>query len=146
MAKGTVNKVILIGRLGTDPDLRYTPSGQAVANFNIATDESWKSKDGQMQDRTEWHRIVLWGRQAEIANEYLKKGSKVYIEGRLQTRNWEDKDGVKRWTTEIIGQSMQFLDSRDSSGSSAPPEPPPLEDSAPGAAPAAGGAEDDLPF
>ncbi|HHL71017.1 MAG TPA: single-stranded DNA-binding protein [Bacteroidetes bacterium] len=146
MAKGTVNKVILIGRLGTDPDLRYTPSGQAVANFNIATDESWKSKDGQMQDRTEWHRIVLWGRQAEIANEYLKKGSRVYIEGRLQTRNWEDKDGVKRWTTEIIGQSMQFLDSRDAgSGSAAPPEPPPLQDSAPGAAPVAGG-EDDLPF
>jgi len=125
MAKGTVNKVILIGRLGTDPDLRYTPSGQAVANFNIATDESWKSKDGQMQDRTEWHRIVLWGRQAEIANEYLKKGSRVYIEGRLQTRNWEDKDGVKRWTTEIVGQTMQFLDSRDAGSSgAAPPEPP----------------------
>ena len=95
-SKGSVNKVILVGNLGQDPELRYTPSGAAVTNFSIATNEVWKDKDGNQQDRTEWHRVVLWTRLAEIAGEYLKKGSKVYIEGRLQTRSWEDKEGVKK--------------------------------------------------
>src|SRR5512136_737819 len=108
----SVNKVILIGNLGADPELRYTPSGAAVANFNIATTERWKDKDGQPQERTEWHRIILWSRQAEIAKEYLRKGSSVYIEGRIQNRSYEDKDGIKRYVTEIIGQRMQLLGSR----------------------------------
>ena len=112
----SVNKVILIGNLGADPELRYTPSGSAVATFNIATTEKWKNKDGQPQERTDWHRIVLWERQAEVAKEYLRKGSAVYIEGRLQTRNWEDKEGVKRYVTEIIGQRMQLLGGRTAAG------------------------------
>jgi single-strand DNA-binding protein len=105
----SVNKVILIGNLGKDPELRYTPGGAAVANFSIATNERWKDKEGNQQERTEWHNIVLWGRLAEIANDYLKKGSAVYIEGRLQTRSWEDRDGNKRYTTEIVGTQMQML-------------------------------------
>lgn len=105
----SVNKVILIGNLGSDPELRYTQSGQAVANFNIATNERWNDKDGQTQERTEWHKIVVWGRQAENCEKYLSKGRQVYIEGRLQTRDWEDRDGNKRYTTEVVAQSVQFL-------------------------------------
>ncbi len=105
----SVNKVILIGNLGKDPELRYTPGGAAVVNFPIATNERWKDKNGQAQERTEWHNIVLWGRLAEIANDYLKKGSAVYIEGRLQTRSWQDRDGNKRYTTEVVGRQMQLL-------------------------------------
>lgn len=113
MAKGTVNKVILIGRLGADPELKYTPSGAAVANFNIATDDTWTDrKTAEKQERTEWHRIIAWSKLAEICGEYLKKGSRVYIEGRLQTRSWEDKNGVKRYTTEIVAQQMQMLDAK----------------------------------
>ena len=112
MSKGTVNKAILIGRLGADPDVRHTNSGQAVANFRIATNESWKDKDGQQQERTEWHNIVFWDKQAEIAGQYLGKGSLVFIEGRLQTRSWEDDSGTKRLTTEIVGQRMQMLDGK----------------------------------
>ena len=100
MARG-INKVILIGNLGNDPDIRYTASGSAVANISLATAESWKDKaSGELQERTEWHKIVFFGRLAEIAGEYLKKGSQIYIEGRLQTRKWEDKEGKDRWTTE----------------------------------------------
>jgi single-strand DNA-binding protein len=123
----SVNKAILIGNLGADPELRYTPSGSAVASFNIATTEKWKGKDGQLQERTDWHRIVLWERQAEIAKEYLRKGSPVYIEGRIQTRNYEDKDGIKRYVTEIIGQRMQLLGGRAgaSGGEGDQSEPPP---------------------
>lgn len=123
----SVNKVILIGNLGADPELRYTPSGAAVASFNIATTEKWKDKDGQMQERTDWHKIVLWSRQAEIAKEYLRKGSSVYIEGRLQTRSYDDKDGNKKYVTEIIGQRMQLLGGRAGAGQGggAPAEPPP---------------------
>ncbi|MFH1699842.1 MAG: single-stranded DNA-binding protein [Candidatus Zixiibacteriota bacterium] len=136
----SVNKAILIGNLGADPELRYTSSGQAVVNFNIATTEKWKDKDGQMQESTEWHRIILWKRQAEIAKEYLKKGSPVYIEGRIQTRNYEDKDGIKRYITEIVGQRMQFLGSRGAVSENDPSEPPP-------APPANMDSEDDdLPF
>ncbi|MFH1351577.1 MAG: single-stranded DNA-binding protein [Pseudomonadota bacterium] len=104
-----INKVILIGRLGRDPEVRYTPSGSAVANFTIATSEQWTGKDGEKQERTEWHSIVAWGRLGEICGEYLHKGSQIYIEGRIQTRSWEDKEGVKRYKTEIIVQSMQML-------------------------------------
>ena len=106
----SVNKVMLIGNLGADPEIRYTPSGAAVANFNMATKAQWTTKEGEKQDRTEWHRIVAWRRLGEICGEYLHKGSLVYIEGRLQTRSWEDRDGNKRYTTEIVAQGMQMLD------------------------------------
>jgi len=109
MARGTVNKVILIGRLGSDPELRYTPNGDAVANFRIATNRVWKDQKGNQQERTEWHRIVAWRKLAERCGEYLKKGSHVYIEGRLETRSWEDKNGNKRYVTEIITNQMQML-------------------------------------
>ncbi len=108
----SVNKVILIGNLGRDPEMRYTTGGDAVANFSIATTDQWRDKSsGEKQERTEWHRIVLFGRLAEIAGEYLKKGRPVYIEGRLQTRKWTDKDGNERYTTEIVGDRMQLLGS-----------------------------------
>ncbi len=112
MARGGVNKVILIGNVGADPELRYTAGGTAVTNFNIATNESWTDSSGERQERTEWHRIVVWGRLAEICNQYLRKGSKVFIEGRLQTRSWETQDGQKRYTTEVVARDMQMLDSR----------------------------------
>lgn len=106
-----INKVILIGRLGQDPEVRYTPSGQAVANFSMATSENWTGKDGQKQERTEWHKIVVWGRLAELCKDYLRKGRQVYIDGKLQTRNWDDKDGKKRYTTEVVATTVQFLGS-----------------------------------
>ncbi|PID41467.1 MAG: single-stranded DNA-binding protein [Proteobacteria bacterium] len=116
MARG-VNKVILIGNLGSDPDTRYTAQGSAVTNLSIATDESYKDRNtGQLVPRTEWHRVVLFNRLAEIAKEYLHKGSKVYLEGRLQTRKWQDQSGQDKYTTEIIGNEMQMLDSRSSAG------------------------------
>jgi single-strand DNA-binding protein len=108
MAK-SVNKVILIGNLGKDPEVKYTPSGTAVANFTLATNERYKDKDGQWQDRTEWHNIVAWQRTAEIVGEYLKKGRSVYVEGRLQTRSWDDKDGQKHYKTEIVAQDLVLL-------------------------------------
>lgn len=113
---GGVNKAILIGNLGADPEVRYTASGTAVANFRIATSETWNDKQGQKQERTEWHRIVAWGRTAELAGEYLAKGRQVYIEGRIQTRQWDDREGNKRYTTEIVTQSMKFLGSRADGG------------------------------
>jgi single-strand DNA-binding protein len=108
----SVNKVILVGNLGRDPELRYTQSGQGVANFTLATNERWRDKDGNNQERTEWHRIVVWGKQAESCAQYLQKGRSVYVEGRLQTREWEDKEGHKRQTTEINAQVVQFLGGR----------------------------------
>ena len=111
MARSGINKVILVGNLGQDPEVKYTAGGAAVTTLSLATSESWKDKDtGQDQEKTEWHRVVLWRRLAEIAGEYLKKGSKVYIEGQLQTRKWE-QDGQTRYTTEVVGRDMQFLDS-----------------------------------
>jgi single-strand DNA-binding protein len=107
-----VNKVILIGRLGKDPEVRYTPDGTMVTNFNLATDEQRKDKNGEKIQRTEWHRIVTWGKLAEICGNYLVKGKLVFVEGRIQTRSWEDKEGVKRYTTEIIASNMQMLDSK----------------------------------
>ncbi len=107
-----VNKVILIGRLGADPEIRYTPDGTMVTSFRLATDEQWKSKSGEKTQKTEWHRIVTFRKLAEICGNYLAKGKLVYIEGRIQTRAWEDKEGVKRYTTEIIASNMQMLDSK----------------------------------
>ncbi len=111
----SVNKVILVGNLGRDPEVRYMPNGEAVANFSIATTENWKDKSGVKQEKTEWHNIVMYRKLAEIAGEYLKKGRPVYVEGRLQTRKWE-KDGVTRYSTEIIADSMQMLGGRDGGG------------------------------
>jgi single-strand DNA-binding protein len=110
----SVNKVILIGNLGRDPETRYTTGGDAVTNLRIATTETWKDKSGEKQEKTEWHTVVLFGRQAEIAGEYLKKGRPVYIEGRLQTRKYTDKEGVEKYSTEIVGDRMQLLGGRDS--------------------------------
>lgn len=104
-----INKAILVGRLGKDPEIRYTPSGTAIANFTMATSENYKDKDGQKQERTEWHRIVAFGKLAEICGEYLAKGKQVYIEGRIQTRSWDDKDGNKKYMTEIVANTMQML-------------------------------------
>lgn len=109
----SVNKVIVLGNLGKDPDLRHLPNGDAVCNFSLATTESWKDKEGNKQDKTEWHNIVIFRKLAEIAGEYLKKGRPVYIEGRLQTRKWQDKEGKDRYTTEIVADQMQMLGSRE---------------------------------
>lgn len=131
MARG-VNKVILVGNLGNDPETRYMPSGGAVTNITVATSESWKDKQtGQQQDRTEWHRVVFFNKLAEIAGEYLRKGSKVYIEGSLRTRKWQDQQGVERYTTEIVANEMQMLDSRGAGGAASD------YDSAPQSAPRA---------
>ena len=122
MARG-INKVILIGNLGQDPEVRFTPSGTAVANLNLATSDTWMDRQsGQRQERTEWHRVVLFNKTAEIAQQYLKKGSKVYIEGRLQTRKWQDQNGQDRYSTEVVANDMQMLDSRggDFQGGGAP--------------------------
>ena len=114
-----VNKAIVVGRLGRDPEVRYTPDGTAVANFSVATSEEWKDKaTGEKREKTEWHRIVAFRRLGEICGEYLSKGRQVYIEGRIQTRDWEDKDGVKRYSTEIVASQMQMLGSRDDFGGS----------------------------
>jgi single-strand DNA-binding protein len=143
-----INKVILIGRLGSDPEVRYTPSGVAVANFNIATSEEWKDKDsGEKRERTEWHRIVAWRRLGEICGEYLSKGRQVYVEGRLQTRDWEDRDGNKRYTTEIVATDIQFLGTRDSSETARPGGTSGGTSSADfQGIPAQGPGDDDIPF
>jgi len=148
MARG-INKVILIGNLGKDPEVRYMPNGNAVANITLATSESWKDKSsGEQQEKTEWHRVVMFRRLGEIAGEYLKKGSKVYIEGKLQTRKWQDNSGNDRYTTEIVANEMQMLDSRGGSANFSGESK-----SAPAAAPApapataaAGDFDDDIPF
>ncbi|MEO8630361.1 MAG: single-stranded DNA-binding protein [Betaproteobacteria bacterium] len=117
----SINKVILIGNLGRDPEIRYMPSGDAVATLNLATTEKWKDKSGDPQEQTEWHRVAFFGRQAEICGEYLKKGSQIYVEGRLQTRKWTDKDGNERFTTEVRGDRMQMLGGRGTGGPSSEP-------------------------
>ena len=120
MARG-LNKVMLIGNLGADPEIRYTAGGSAVANVRLATKESWRDKDnGEQQERTEWHRIVFFGRLAEIVEQYLKKGGQVYVEGRIQTRKWQDRDGNERYTTEIVATDMHMLGSRGPGGGSSP--------------------------
>lgn len=153
MAKGSINKVILIGNLGQDPEVRYMPNGNAVANVTLATTESWKDKNtGENQDRTEWHRLVFFRRLAEIVGEYCKKGSKIYVEGKLQTRKWQDQNGQDRYTTEIVADQMQMLDSRGAGGSAAFDSGRPAQQSdqaAPAAAPAPApdaGFDDDIPF
>src|SRR6188768_2502111 len=112
----SVNKVILVGRLGQDPELKNTPGGAAVCNFSVATNEAWTDKSGQKQERTEWHRIVVWGKKAEVCSKYLSKGRQVYVEGRLRTRTWEDKEGGKRYTTEVVANDVQFLGSGGGGG------------------------------
>lgn len=139
----SVNKVILVGNLGSDPEVRYLPSGQPVANFNIATTERWTGKDGNPGEKTEWHRIVVFGKQAENCKEYLKKGRQVYVEGRLQTREWNDKEGNKRTTTEIVAQVVQFLGSGP--GKARESEQPAVEE-APAAPSVLGNSDDDIPF
>lgn len=128
MARG-VNKVILIGNLGNDPEVRYTPGGSAVANANLATSETWRDKQsGELQDRTEWHRVVFFNRLAEIVGEYLRKGSKIYVEGTLRTRKWTDKNNVERYTTEIIANEMHILDSRNTAAGNQPNTPVTTDD------------------
>ncbi|GFO53528.1 single-stranded DNA-binding protein [Geomonas sp. Red276] len=112
----SLNKVMLIGNLGKDPEVRYTPSGTAVASFSLATSDRIKNKSGEWEEKTEWHNITLWGRTAEIAGEYLSKGKTIYIEGRLQTRKWQDRDGKDRYTTEIVGEKMQMLSGKGEGG------------------------------
>ncbi len=153
MARG-VNKVILIGNLGKDPETRYTASGSAVTNITLATSETWRDKQtGEQQERTEWHRVVFFGKLGEIAGEYLRKGSKVYVEGSLRTRKWQGQDGQDRYTTEIVANEMQMLDSRGggsapfeggaSSGGSRPQQPAAAPAAAPGAV---DDFDDDIPF
>ena len=155
MARG-INKAILIGNLGKDPETRYTAGGSAVTNIRIATNESWKDKQtGEMQERTEWHAVVFFGRLAEIAAEYLRKGSTVYVEGRIQTRKWQDKDGQDRYSTEIVANEMQMLDSRgggtgggamrEDGGEPAPARRRPAAAAAGSTAPAED-FDDDIPF
>jgi single-strand DNA-binding protein len=140
-----VNKVILVGNLGRDPEVRYTASGQPVANFTMATTERWNDASGERKERTEWHRIVVWGKQAEIAGEYLRKGRQVYVEGSLQTREWTDREGNKKQTTEITAQRFQMLGSRG--GDSDGPGPDRSERPAAAVAESGGGFEDDdIPF
>lgn len=156
----SVNKVILVGRLGQNPEVRYTPSGAAVANFSLATNETWMDKSGQKQERTEWHRIVVWGKLAELCGQYLAKGRQAYVEGRLQTRQWQDKDGQTKYTTEIQAQTIQFLGA--TAGAGAPSRDSSPEMGNPYGAPVMGGmggmspetahsngpsfTEDDIPF
>lgn len=148
MARG-VNKVILIGNLGNDPDTRYTAGGAAVANISLATTDSWRDKEsGEQQDRTEWHRVVFFGRLAEIVSEYLHKGSQIYIEGRIQTRKWQDKDGNDRYTTEIVANEMQMLGGRGGGGGGGVDRPEPgSAESKPSAKQTADDfVDDDIPF
>ncbi len=150
---GGVNKVILLGNLGKDPEVRFTPSGQAVCNFSIATNESWTDKSGQKQERTEWHRIVVWGKMGELCGEYLKKGRQAFVEGRLQTREWTDKEGKKNYSTEVVANNVQFIGARDGAGGGSKPQaqqndygsPPPSDDMGPPPSSGVGGG-DDIPF
>lgn len=157
---GGVNKVILIGNLGSNPEVRFTPGGQAVANFRIATNESWTDKQGQKQERTEWHRIVVWGKLAELCGEYLTKGRQCFIEGKLQTREWTDKEGKKNYTTEVVAQNVQFLGGKgEGAGAGAGPRraasggaddygppPPDMDNGGGGGGGAPQGGDDDIPF
>jgi single-strand DNA-binding protein len=167
MAGRGVNKVILIGNLGADPELRYTPGGQAVCDIRMATNESWTDKSGQKQERVEWHRVVVWGKMAEVCKQYLTKGQRLYVEGRLQTRSWDDKEGQKRYSTEIIANDFMFLGGAGPGGEGGPRgegggrgnygggrpgasrggpggDMPPPDDF--GGPPTGGGPDDDIPF
>ena len=137
--RGTVNKIILVGRLGADPQLKYTPSGKANASFNLATNMVWKDQDGNQQEKTDWHRITAWGKLAEVMGEWLKKGSYVYLEGRLQTRSYDDANGVKKWITEVVATDMEMLGRKGETQTGGEEEPPDIPEGG-------GEAEDDLPF
>ncbi len=145
-----VNKVIIVGNLGNDPETRYMPSGTAVTNLSVATSRSWKDRQsGEQKEHTEWHKVAMFDRLAEIAAEYLRKGSQVYIEGRLQTRKWQDKDGNDRWTTEIVANEMQMLGGRAGSGAPAMNDAPPASAPPASAPPPKSGSDDfddDIPF
>jgi single-strand DNA-binding protein len=145
----SVNKVILIGNLGRDPEVRYMPSGDPMVNINLATTDNWRDKSGEKQEKTEWHRVVMFGKIAEIAGEYLKKGSQAYFEGRLQTRKWTDKEGQERYTTEIVADRMQMLGSRSGGTARAMPDDDVPASAKSGSAAPSGGIddlEDDIPF
>ena len=142
MSKG-VNKAIIVGNVGQDPDTKYTQDGKPIANLSIATSESWKDKQGQRQERTEWHRVVFYGKLAEIVDSYVKKGTKLYVEGSIHTRKWQDKDGQDRYTTEIKGREMQMLDSRDSAPAPQQPAQQPAPQNVP---PSMDSFDDDIPF
>jgi single-strand DNA-binding protein len=146
----SVNKVILVGNLGADPETRYMPSGDAIANIRLATTDSWKDKaTGEKKEATEWHRVAFFGKLAEIAGQYLRKGSQVYIEGRIRTRKWQDKDGQDRYTTEIVADTMQMLGSRQGMGEAPPRESEASAPARPAPKPASSGfgdMEDDIPF
>ena len=156
---GGVNKVILVGNLGADPDMRYTPSGAGVCELRIATSDSWTDKNGQRQERTEWHRVIVWGKRAEVCAKYLSKGRQVYVEGRIQTRNYDDKEGVKRYITEVVANDVQFLGGgkegggggggrRDGGGDMPPPPEPDYGGGGGGygGGGGGGGPDDDIPF
>ena len=156
---GGVNKVILVGHLGADPDMRYTPSGQGVCELRLATSESWNDKNGQRQERTEWHRVVVWGKRAEVCSKYLSKGRQVFVEGRIQTRSYDDKEGNKKYITEIIAADVQFLGGggREGGGGGggggrgrSDDGPPPGDDfggyGGGGGGGGGGGHDDDIPF
>lgn len=146
MSRG-INKVIIVGNLGNDPDTRYMPSGSAVTNLSVATNESWKDKaTGEQKDRTEWHKVAMFGRLAEIAAEYLRKGSQVYIEGKLRTRKWQDKDGQDRYTTEIVADEMQMLGGRGGPGGGAPAMNDASSERNPPPRASADDFDDDIPF
>jgi single-strand DNA-binding protein len=143
----SINKVILVGNLGADPEMRYLPSGEAIANLRLATTDVWKDKDGNKQEATEWHRVGFFGRMAEICGQYLKKGSQIYVEGSIRTRKWQDKDGQDKYTTEIRGDRMQMLGSArqgGGQGSSSERKPPPAQ--SPGGGGQGGDYDDDIPF
>ncbi|HHM02705.1 MAG TPA: single-stranded DNA-binding protein [Caldithrix abyssi] len=149
MSRGTVNKVILLGRLGKDPEMRYAPSGTAIATFSLATNHRQKNKDGEWEEKTEWHNILTFGKTAEVAGEYLKKGKLVFVEGRIQTSSWEDDKGQKRYRTEIVAANMQLVGSRGDEQDSSYSAPAPAAEKKPASNPPAAAPadeEDDLPF
>ena len=147
MQKGSVNKVVLVGHLGGDPETRFTASGAAVANFNLATNESWRDANSEIQDKTEWHRCVMFGKSAELGGDLLKKGQLVYVEGKLQTRNWEDKDGVKRYTTEVLCEMFTMLGRKmDNEGGAQQAASQASNDSNNGSSDSNDDDDDDLPF
>ena len=147
MQKGSVNKVVLVGHLGGDPETRFTASGAAVANFNLATNESWRDANSEIQDKTEWHRCVMFGKSAELGGDLLKKGQLVYVEGKLQTRNWEDKDGVKRYTTEVLCEMFTMLGRKmDNEGGTQQAPSQASNDSSNSSSDSNDDDDDDLPF
>ena len=146
MQKGSVNKVVLVGHLGGDPETRFTASGAAVANFNLATNESWRDANSEIQDKTEWHRCVMFGKSAELGGDLLKKGQLVYVEGKLQTRNWEDKDGVKRYTTEVLCEMFTMLGRKMDNEGGAQEAPSQASNDSSNSSSDSSDDDDDLPF